>query len=187
MKSIKIISSFFALALLYSCGYKTIADASYPEQKIYIALASQGSVYEIDTRPVHSSNTPTEGSVYQYVIEKDEFIVPLSVYRSGIDNKGDVRVRISFDDGIVSSFVDSGELSAVTPVPENSRFVVDELLIPDGRESASFGVRLPLSYLRDAADGSRFAFGIRIFSEDRTINEKYGYVIVVINHKIFEE
>ena len=96
MKLIRTMLIVACSALLTGCGYKTVADASYPEQKIYIAVAAQGGVYNVSTRPAHSSNTPTQGSTYQYLIEGENFIVPLAVYRSGIDNAGDVRVSVSF-------------------------------------------------------------------------------------------
>lgn len=187
MKLIRTMLIVACSALLTGCVYKTVADASYPEQKIYIAVAAQGGVYNVSTRPAHSSNTPTQGSTYQYLIEGENFIVPLAVYRSGIDNAGDVRVSVSFDDSIVDALVSSGELSGVTPLPENSRSVESSVVIPDGRESVSFFIRMPLSTVRDAADGTRFACGVRISSEDREVNEEYGKIAVVIDHGIFEE
>lgn len=129
MKLIRTMLIVACSALLTGCGYKTVADASYPEQKIYIAVAAQGGVYNVSTRPAHSSNTPTQGSTYQYLIEGENFIVPLAVYRSGIDNAGDVRVSVSFDDSIVDALVSSGELSGVTPLPENSRSVESSVVI----------------------------------------------------------
>lgn len=175
------------LAPLAGCGYKTIADASYPEQKVYIAVAVQGGVYNVATRPSHPSNTPTLGSTFQYLIEGEEFIVPLAVYRSGIDNAGEVRVSVSLDDSILEELISSGDLSGVTPLPEDSRSVEGTVVIPDGCESAPFFIRMPLSAVRDAADGTRFACGVRIASEDREVNEKYGKIAVVIDHGIFEE
>lgn len=187
MKMLKSTALLILAALSASCGYRTVAEAGYPAQKIYIAAAAQGSVYTVDTRPAHTSNTPTQGSTFRYVIDGDTFSVPLAVYRSGIDNSGDVRVSAVFDDSVVTELESAGELSGVVLIPEDSRFLDGDLVVADGRESAAFSVSVPLQYLRDAADGSRFAFGIRISSQDREVNGSLDRIAVVIDHRIFEE
>ncbi len=187
MKISSLLLPAIASALLSSCAYKTIADASYPPQKIYLPIAVQGTVYTVDSTPEHTSNTPTQGATFLYVIDGETFSVPLSVYRSGINNDGDVRVNIEFRKETLDSLIARGELSEVTPLEREQCSFPACVTIPDGSESAPFSLSIPLSLIRDAAAGSKIAAGIGISSPDREVNSKYDDIAVVIDHCIFEE
>src|SRR5699024_8894321 len=79
-----------------SCRYNEVVDVTYPEQKIYLPAATYG-IFRIDELNEYHEDLPLPGGNYRYIIDtnKNKFIVPLGVYRSGTDNKGAFKIQIS--------------------------------------------------------------------------------------------
>ncbi len=178
-----------AALTLSSCGIK-VADAEYPAQKIYLPAAVSSAVYLIDKAEENAGFTPTEGAPYRFVIDYDEytFSVPLSVYRSGVDNGGDVNVDIFMDDDAVYDLIISGDLDPDTEtVPVDLRECVEKVVIPDGCSGASFNVVIDLDYLMDSRmRGRLLAFGVSIDTQDRELNEDCSRLVVIIDTSIFD-
>jgi hypothetical protein len=112
--------------------------------------------------------------------------VPLSVYRSGVDNKGDIKVRIFFDNDLVYDNILSGDLN-----PDTEALLLcdcpESIIIQDGDASALFNVICDLYYVRDAAKkGKNLAFGISISSDDREVQEGKGSVVFLIYTALFD-
>lgn len=187
----KIIAIFgFALSVVmtFSSCDTEVVDADYPSQKIYLPASVNSQVYVIDEAKISTGSTPTPGAPYQFLIDEDAgtFTVPLSVYRSGVDNKGDVKVRIIFDNDLVYDNILSGEIDSDTEAlllcecPES-------IIISDGDDSALFNVTCDLYYVRDAAKkGKNLAFGITITSDDREVQEGKGSVVFLIDTSLFD-
>ena len=104
----QIYSIFLLLGIilfLYSCEYKEIADADYPQQKIYLTTASYG-VYDVNTPPA------SENEAYRFKLdfENGKFIIPLSVSRGGMDKGGEVRVNIFVQNDTIAKMVEAETL-----------------------------------------------------------------------------
>lgn len=172
-----------------SCGVK-VADADYPAQKIYLPAAAQSQIYLIDKAEESSGETPTEGTPYRFLIDYDEYIfsVPLSVYRSGVDCRGDVNVDIYMDDDVVYDLMISGEIDDdMEIIPSDLRDCVEMTVIPDGRSVAMFNVSIDLDYLMDSRHrGTRLVFGVSIGTDDRELNEDCSRLAVIIDTSIFD-
>lgn len=171
-----------------SCGTKVV-DADYPSQKIYLPAAVQSNIYTVDQAQISTGSTPTPGSPYQFVIDYDEgtFTVPLSVYRSGINNNGDVNVNIWLDEELVYDAILDGSLSEdVEVISSDMCECPSSIRIEDGKSSALFNVVLDYYYLLDRPD-SQIAFGISIDTPDRELNEDASRVIILIDTSIFDE
>lgn len=188
LKNTALACAFAAVAvMLASCDTKVV-DADYPAQKIYLPAAVQGQVYMIDKAEISTGSTPTPGSPYQFVIDYDEgtFTVPLSVYRSGIDNDGTVNVDVWLDEDLVYDLILSGDLSKDTEVLTLCE-CPSRVQVPDGSDTAMINVVCDLYYLMDSAQkGKMLAFGISISTDDRELNEEYSSVVFVIDTTIFE-
>lgn len=185
----KIMRCAAAVLILSSCGTK-VADAEYPAQKIYLPAAVSSAVYLIDKAEENAGATPTEGSPYKFLIDYDEwtFSVPLSVYRSGVDNKGKVSVDIFMDDDIVYDLILAGEMEQdMEIIPVDLRESAEKVVISDGASSALFNVVIDLDYLMDDMNrGRKLAFGVSIDTQDRELNEDCSKLVVIIDTSIFD-
>ena len=194
MKSVKniafICTGIAAVLAVASCDVK-IVNADYPSQKIYLPAAVESNIYTVDQANISTGSTPTPGNPYQFLIDYDEgtFTIPLSVYRSGINNDGAVNVDVWFDEELVYDAILNGELADDVEVITSDILLEDvpgNVVVQDGQSSAMFNVVLDYYYLLDRPD-SQLAFGISIDCDDRELNEDASRLIVVIDTSIFNE
>lgn len=179
--------SVMTAAMLASCATEVV-DAGYPAQKIYLPAAVEGPVYMIDKAEISTGAVPTPGSPYQFLIDYDAatFTVPMSVYRSGVDNKGDVKVDIMLDEDRVYDLILSGDLSEDTVVLPFCE-CPSSVTVQDGSSSALFNVVCDLDYLMDSAQrGKMIAFGVSISTDDRELNKDCSSVVFVIDTNLFD-
>ena len=194
MKSVKniafVCAGIYAVLAVSSCDVK-IVDAGYPSQKIYLPAAVESNIYTVDQANISTGSTPTTGNPYQFLIDYDEgtFTIPLSIYRSGINNDGAVNVDVWLDEELVYDTILDGGLSRDVEVITGDILLEDvpsKVVIPDGQSSALFNVVLDYYYLLDRPD-RQMAFGISIDTDDRELNEEASRLIVVIDTSIFDE
>jgi len=173
------------LTSLMGCGYKQIADTEFLPQSVYIAAAVSGTIYTIDAIPVHSSNTPTEGTVFRFVVDSDNnvFDIPMAVLRSGPDNNGSVNVAISPNNDTISKLVAAGRLAA-TVLPAANYTLPSSVTIADGATRGNFNIPVDFRYLMDNSPGNRYALAFDISSEDRAVNRALGTLVVVVDTRI---
>ncbi|MCM1501818.1 MAG: hypothetical protein NC115_04020 [Bacteroidales bacterium] len=193
MNIIKRITSTFCMALLLlaavSCG-TGVTDAVYPAQKIYLPAAVSSSIYLIDKAEESAGSTPTEGSTYRFLIDYDEytFSIPLSVYRSGVDNHGNVAVDVYMDDDVVYDMILDGTLPEDTDIiPIDLRECTERVIVKDGQAYAAFNVVIDLDYLMDRLNRHKeLVFGVSINTDDREMNEEYCRLAIIIDTTIFD-
>jgi len=170
------------LTLISSCNYQEITNAEYPDQLIYMPTAKSG-IFLIDKVSEKVGNT-TPGYTYRYLIdvEKGNFAVPLSVYRSGIDNKGAFSVDIRANtDTIAQLQALLGKLPDNTLLlPTDSYKLVSSTEMKDGSEIATFNLTIDIDFL-NKNQGKIFALGVTISSSARKSNKSLATTIVVIN------
>lgn len=168
--------------MLTSC-YKEIADAEYPPQLIYMPAALYGN-FLINTVALPVGNVPTPGNTYRYTVDlaTRKFIVPLGVYRSGINNDGAFIVDVAVNtDTITKLQAVTGKLPTGTELLGPSVYsTVSSVEMKDGKDLAKFDLAIDLDYMLANYPAKNYALGISISSSARETNPKYGTTIVVI-------
>lgn len=184
INSIKLLIVFVGTTIIfYSCKYQMIADDTFPPQKIYMPAAVYGN-FVINTVALPVGSVPTPGSTYRYLVDTiaRQFIVPLGVYRSGINNAGTFTVNIAVNtDTIAKLQAIPGKLPAGTLLlPSNEYSIVQSVEMKDGSEIAQFDLKVNLDSMLANFPGKNYALGISISSADRPTNPLLATTIVVI-------
>ena len=176
INNIKYLLSLTLLAItIVSCQYQAIADATYPEQGVYIPAAKSG-IYTIDN--VAATNAP-----FRYVMDNvnNKIIIPIGVYRYGISNKGDITVNISLNNDTVNKLITAGSLLTTDLVlPADKYTLPTAIQLQNGVECADMQLTLDVPFLL-ANPGKRFVLGVTIASNDSKSNPLLNTAVVVIN------
>lgn len=181
------------IIILTSCEETTYRpDDAYPDQLIYMPAAYGGfhGVYKIDDITDYLGNeTPVPGAPSKYVIdlENRQFIVPLAVYRSGLNNDGDVNVNVIAVVDSVSSFNASPDFTDELSLIPSSEYVLPEsVTVKDGDEIAQFNLLIDLDFLLAGNDAKKFAISVNVSSPDRESNEELATTTVVVYTEILK-
>ena len=169
-----------------ACRYQEIFSDDYPEGKIYLPIAAKGIVYTIDEITQASSTNPTPGSTFQYKIDREanQFIIPLAIYRSGINPGSAISVRISEDTEIVSSLIEEMLLEDEVEVLPSGKYTLNQTVaMAKGQETAQFELIVDLQFLLDRAP-QKHALGITVSCEEQECNPDLNTVVVVVDTKI---
>lgn len=177
------------ILFLYSCEYKEIADADYPQQKIYLTTASYG-VYDVNTPPA------SENEAYRFKLdfENGKFIIPLSVSRGGMDKGGEVCVNIFVQNDTIAKMVEaetlkyadeSGNVREVKVLPEGKYTLPSGVSIPSGEDTGKFTLDVDFDFLESNIN-ELFAIAIHIDSQDREVSKGLNTTVVVIDTKFME-
>lgn len=183
---------FFLLGIvlfLQSCEYKEIADAYYPQQKIYLTTASYG-VYDVDTPPA------SENEAYRFKLdfENGKFIIPLSVSRGGMDKGGEVLVNVSVQNDTITKMVEAetlkyvdegGNVREVKVLPAGKYTLPSGVVIPSGEDTGKFTLDVDFDFLESNIN-ELFAVAIHIDSQDREVSKGLSTTVVVIDTKFME-
>ena len=176
--------------ILFSCEYETsIRDAEYPEQLVYLPSANFDGLFIINDLNRVRGSLPFDGNPYRYVVDtvKRNFQIPLSVYRAGINNKGEFKVNIKTDGDTVNNLNSSGNIPYFLDVlPQQKYSIADEVKMKDNSEVAQFDLNVDLDYLINAYPSKLFAIGVNISCEERKVNSQLSTTVVVIDTKIFK-
>lgn len=185
IKSIKLLSHILVIVVIfYSCEYKEIADAEYPEQLIYMPAAKHG-VFYIDAVALPIGSVPTPGNAYRYVVDVtgNRFSVPLAAYRSGINNDGGFYIDVSINRDTINQLLTiPSELPAETlHLPSDKYSIVSSVEMKDGGELAVFSLDVDLDFLIENAPGKNYAVGVSISSLQRKSNPDLATTVVIID------
>jgi hypothetical protein len=184
--SIKLLIAFSGFALLLtSCEYKEVADADYPAQKLYMPAAVNG-IFTIDNVPQRVEFLPTPGQAYRFTVDlaNNKLIVPLAVYRAGLDRSGNVTADIAVNTDTVTQLRTAAKIPSKTGLLPSSKFTLPaSVIVKSGEELGAFNLEIDLNYLRSFTD-TIFAIGVGITSSQVTVNPLYKTTIVVIYTKI---
>ena len=179
---LKLLVVFFGIVtMLGSCKKDEIVDAEYPDQLIYMPAAKNGFfVINSVALPV---GTTTPGNAYRYKADliAKKFIIPLGVYRSGINNDGGFTVSVAVNSDTISKLQAVAKLPAGTLLlPSNKYTIVPSVEMKNGEEIATFDLTIDLDFLI-ANYGNSYAIGISVSSVSRQTNKKLATTIVVID------
>jgi len=180
--SVLIIFLFGIIITFCACEYKDIIDVDYPEQFIYLPAAKSG-VFVVD-KVIDPVGSTTAGSLYRFTLNNftGKFIIPLAVYRSGIDNKGNIDVNIQVnEDTIIKLQGISGVLPDNTILlPSNVYSLIPSVVIKDGEEIAEFELSINSDFLSQN-HGKIYAIGVTVSSPNRKTNKSLETTVLVIN------
>ena len=174
-----LVSGLAALAVT-SCEYKEVTDAEYGEQLLYMPAARAG-IYKVDE--IAPDNAPFR---YRLDTENKKVIIPLGIYRGGVDNKGNVNAEIAVEEQIVQILISEGELTddedetTSEILPQNKFTVPSSVQIKSGEEQATFDMVIDLQFLLDNLH-KRFATAVRIVSSNIKINEALSFLVIDFN------
>lgn len=189
ISNIKFITFLGCAILLASCEYETdVRPADYPGQMIYMPAAYNGPMV-INSISQPLDYHPVEGSPSKYAVDipNRKFMVPLAVYRSGVNNKGAFDVDISVHTDTISKLINSGELGDTTLILPSDKFsLVNKVYMADGDELAEFDLIVDLDFLLDSYPDKVYAIGISIQSTERETNPNLNTTIVVIDTRIMK-
>lgn len=175
------------LFMISSCVYNEIVDADYLDQTIYMPAATYGVIYDVsdvsDVPPDH----PTSGKPYRYQIVESsiELIVPLGVYRAGVDTKGGFMVEITVDADTLATLIADGAFddfsgtSDVHNLPLGTYSLPGNVSLSSGDDVGMFDLVIDLGFLRENSDEA-FALGVSISSTEREVNPDLSTTVVFI-------
>ncbi|MDR2683058.1 MAG: DUF1735 domain-containing protein, partial [Dysgonamonadaceae bacterium] len=196
----------FVICLLFagltSCEYDEIADAPYPDSLIYLPATVDGSIarggiYTINEGASTKWVSPTPGQALKYSVNRadNQFLVPLSVYRSGFENKisGSVNVQIAFNPDTIANLIASGSLlntlstagytnPEVAILPAEKLKVTESIRLEAGKNNTSFQLIVDLDFLKTNAPAKKlYVLAITISSPDGKVNPLLSTAVVVID------
>ena len=185
----------FGLAVLVTACEEgtTVRDADYPDQLIYMP-AAVGGRFVINDIARKIGDTPVPGNPYRYVVDlpNRNFIVPLGVYRAGVDNVGEFTVNIAVNNDTINRIIVEAEAdstsadSTISLLPSGQYTMVNSVTMQHGEELAKFDLVIDLDFLRNNYPDSVYALGVSISSPDRETNPDLSTAIVVIHAKIMK-
>ena len=176
--------------LLLSCENETIVrDADYPAQSVYLPAAIKDKRFVINDITRKKGEQPIKGYLYRYIVDgaSNKFIVPLYVYRAGIDNKGSFNVGVSIVNDTLSILnKDKAPEERLIALPKDKYSIANSVHVPDGQESSRFTLAVDLDFLMKNYPDKLFAAVVKISCADRKVSPGLGTVIVVIDTKIMK-
>ena len=179
--AVKLLLSILVTIAVSGCTkYQEVADAEYPEEKVYMPASVKG-IYDISVI-VNPLQIPTSDSAYRYVVDRlnNKLVIPLGVVRSGITKSGEVSVTLSAAEDTVRSLVSGGDLTDADLLPAGNYTFPEKVLIPGNQDFVTFNVLVDLPYVVANAD-KKLAFAITIREANRQINDEFKTTIVLID------
>lgn len=184
--STNLLLALFVFVMTFSaCEFDTrIRDAEYPDQVIYLP-AAVGGWFEINDVARRIGDPPFPGNPYRYIVDLDnrDFIVPMGVYRAGIDNVGVFSVDIVADTDTINDLIAEGD-TVITLLPSSEYTVDNSVEMVEGEELAKFELVVDLDFLLNNYPDNVYALGVSISSPDRETNPDLSTAIVVIHTRI---
>ena len=185
INSIKLLIALFGVVITFaSCEYPKMADAAYPEQIIYMPAAKQG-FFVINSVSKAIGSVPTPGQPYKYVVDSAsrKFIVPLGVFRGGVNSDGGFKVDIAVNTDTITKLITAGSLAGTDILPTGKYSIASSVVVLSGEEFTPFDLNVDLDFLRNNPN-KKFALGVAISSTQRKSNPALSTTIVVIDTKM---
>lgn len=179
MKKIKLVFLLSVLvSVFYSCEYQEIAYEDEVEQQVYLPAATYGTYMVADS--VKSYSVPTQGKQKRYSLTSDKMIIPLSVYRSGLNAAGAISVHIATDNDTLSQMASQGLMGQMEVLPAAHLAMPAQLTIENGKDIAQFELQVDRRFLL-ANPGKQYVTAVTIQRADRKISPKLKTAVIVID------
>jgi hypothetical protein len=168
------------LGLTVSCNDHDIVDANYPEPEVYLPLARSGIYVVNDT-------TKSDNPISRYIIdvENNKLLIPIGIYRSGVNNKGNVTVELGTDGDTIRKLISEGDVfdpkfNDPEILSEENYFLPASVTIKDGNDYAMFNLEIDLPFIQNNL-GKRYALAVAITASSNAVSEKYNTAIIDFN------
>lgn len=164
--------------LLTACKYQEIANASYPQQILYMPTARNG-LFNI-------ASISTSGT-YRFTVDltAKKVIIPLGVFRGGVSADGDVPVTITANADTINKMISTSALVGTALLPADKYVLPSTVTVPGGQESASFALAIDLDYLR-ANPAQKLAVAVGIASSQINVNPLLKTTIITFDPTILK-
>lgn len=173
-------SLFFGIiaCILTACGYDEVAYEEEVAQQLYLPAATY-NIYEVKDSAKNYA-VPTPGKQKRYILTADKMIIPLSVYRSGLNTKGSAAVNIEINNDTIVQMINKGLLSNAVPLPLSAMSVPSSVVVPDGEDIGKLELQVDLMLLTQNPE-NRYATAITISSNERLVTPNLKTAIIVID------
>ena len=165
--------------LIGSCTYQEIGDADYPNQKIYMPSAIDG-IYLVN-------DTNSTSGIFRYELDlvNNKLIIPLGVYRSGINNNGNVTVDVKINNDTVNRLITSGSAiddngANLELIPASAYTITSSAIIQSGDGNAKITLSVDLDYIASQAN-KRLALGVEISSSLLEVDASKHLTVLELN------
>ncbi|OJV38438.1 MAG: hypothetical protein BGO33_06475 [Bacteroidia bacterium 43-41] len=168
-----------------SCDYEDVRPTEYTASKLYMPAAVRG-IFTIDNVPQRVEWLPTPGYKYDFKIDKEnnKFIIPLGVYRSGIERKGDINVNIEVKNDTINMLKSSKKIPGSTEIlPANQYKLPTSVTVKNGSELGGFDLEINLDYLLSRPN-EILGLGVGISSDELEVNQNISTTIIIIYTKL---
>ena len=181
---------FFVIGIVLSCQYQEVGDAVYPSQKIYLP-AAVSKIYMLNDTNQWKVDKDMETSFpisfkYKLDLNEKKLIVPLGVYRSGVNNDRDIIVEFTVNnfniDSIMQELIDAGAINSKTfdVIPNDVISFESEARIKDGESGVANDIKFDIPYILMQKD-KFLVVGIQISSSDAEVTQELNRIIIVID------
>ena len=169
----------FLVVFATSCEYDEIRDADYPAQKIYLPSAID------DIYLINDTNTAVGTYRYELDLENNKVLIPIGVYRSGINNNGNITVDIAINNYKVNKLISSGDVVDANGhnlelIPESAYTLPTSVSISGGQELAIMTLAIDLDYIAGQSN-KRLAVAISITSNQVEVDEEKSLAVLELN------
>lgn len=169
MRIYLVIISFLVLT---SCQYEEVADAGYPDQKVYLRAASLGII--------RINNVSTaEPMRYEFDIVNEKMNIDLGVNRSGINNYGDVSVDIKLNLDTLALLSAANVLDGAVALPAERITLPAQVVVNSGSDTAPFRAVIDLDFLSQNIT-TKFAIAVTINTTQREITNQLRTALFLI-------
>jgi hypothetical protein len=167
-----VVLALFLFSISFSACYKSIGDAVFPDQAIYMPTAVNGTYF------INTFAAPGQAYRYNVDVPGAKFNIPLSAYRSGLNSSGDVAVTINAKTDTVNTLISSGTLTNTFLLPADKYSLPASVTIPSNNVLGQFVLSIDLNYLLANITKS-YAIAVSISSTPVKTTTKNTTVIVI--------
>lgn len=173
------INKLLGLILVFSAI--TLASCVNGADSIFQDNGSNGIV-EIFNVPARGTSTPSALKSLAFAADAGEVEIPVVVNYTGVNGAlEDIKVHVSLDETIISTYNDSLETN-YTALPSRL-YTIDgyDLIIPKGQKKDTLIIKLHLPNYTSADYSESYALGVRIESASKgTVSGNYGSVLIPV-------
>ncbi len=168
----RIYLAIISFLVLTSCQYEEVADAGYPDQKVYLRAASLGII--------RINNVSTaEPMRYEFDIVNKKMNIDLGVNRSGINNDGNVLIDLKLNLDTLALLSAANLLDGAVVLPADRITFPAQVTVNSGSDTAPFRAVVDLDFLSQNIT-TKFALAVSIYTPQREIASQLRTAIFLI-------
>ena len=173
--------SVFIAFIFSGCDYQEIMSATYPENHIYMPTAKKG-VYILNSATPDSVSPVTQGAAYQYMLDipKNQFIIPMGVYLSGVNEQPAFSVSVAMNADTITSLLSQLAYAGYEVLPSTYLKFSNKVDFAKNQQDASFNITIDYDYLK-ANLTKKYLLAVTVSSVDVQTNKKLSTTVINLN------